>query len=565
MVSFENTLGHLKPQRSSDSQAKAVQQLINRVIGKKSKWFSIIIDGTIGPKGKDTFRISKRNDEKIEIIATSGVSAAWGFHYYLKNYCHCHISWDGNQIELPNIFPDAHITVTSNDRFRYYQNVCTAGYSSTWWQWEQWEKNIDWMALNGINLALAFHGQEAIWERVYLQLNFTREEINEQFGGPAFLPWARMGNIRGWGGPLSPAWHNHTIILQHKILERMRELGISPVLPAFAGHVPRAFTRVFPTANLSKTEAWNEFEDKYCCPYLLSPSDPLFKIIGGKFLQAYIDEFGTDHVYNCDTFNENEPSKSDLESLKNIGAAVYSAMTSVDPQAIWIMQGWLFVNDFDFWTEPRVKAFVTSVPIGKMIVLDLQSEQFPQYSRLKSYYGQPFIWCMLHNFGGTLGMFGSAEIINKRVIEARKMTGSTMIGTGLTPEGINQNYVIYELMNEMAYRNKSVDLDAWQYATTAWRILGRTVYDFIGLERIRGHYVITRRPSLKIQPWTWYKPNLMLSAWDNIIKAQHGRMNNTLYKHDLVDITRQSLQLIAEDIYLNIKAAFYKKHLTELT
>lgn len=73
-----------------------------------------------------------------------------------------------------------------------------------------------------------------------------------------------MGNIRGWGGPLSPAWHNHTIILQHKILERMRELGIIPVLPAFAGHVPRAFTRVFPTANLSKTEAWNGFEDKYC-------------------------------------------------------------------------------------------------------------------------------------------------------------------------------------------------------------------------------------------------------------------------------------------------------------
>lgn len=47
-----------------------------------------------------------------------------------------------------------------------------------------------------------------------------------------------------------------------------------------------------------------------------------------------------------------------------------------------------------------------------MIVLDLQSEQFPQYAKLKSYYGQPFIWCMLHNFGGTLGMFGSAPIIN---------------------------------------------------------------------------------------------------------------------------------------------------------
>lgn len=41
------------------------------------------------------------------------------------------------------------------------------------------------------------------------------------------------------------------------------------------------------------------------------------------------------------------------------------------------------------------------------------------------------------------------------------MNGSTMVGTGLTPEGINQNYVIYELMNEMAYRHEPVDLDDW--------------------------------------------------------------------------------------------------------
>lgn len=57
-----------------------------------------------------------------------------------------------------------------------------------------------------------------------------------------------------------------------------------------------------------------------------------------------------------------------------------------------------------------------------MIVLDLQSEQFPQYKRLNSYYGQPFIWCMLHNFGGTLGMFGSAEIINHVSLSSLKDT-----------------------------------------------------------------------------------------------------------------------------------------------
>ncbi|CAG2067091.1 unnamed protein product [Timema podura] len=128
-------------------------------------------------------------------------------------------------------------------RFRYYQNVCTSSYSFTWWNWTRWEREIDWMALNGINLALATVGQEAIWERVYIQLNLTSDDINNHFTGPAFLAWGRMGNIRGWAGPLSPSWHNHTLILQRRILARMRELGIVPILPAFAGHVPRAFQK----------------------------------------------------------------------------------------------------------------------------------------------------------------------------------------------------------------------------------------------------------------------------------------------------------------------------------
>lgn len=73
-----------------------------------------------------------------------------------------------------------------------------------------------------------------------------------------------MGNIRGLGGPLSSNWHNFTVQLQHQILQRMRDLGIIPVLPAFAGHVPRAFARLFPNANMTKIDTWNKFEDRYC-------------------------------------------------------------------------------------------------------------------------------------------------------------------------------------------------------------------------------------------------------------------------------------------------------------
>ncbi|EFN75548.1 Alpha-N-acetylglucosaminidase [Harpegnathos saltator] len=575
-LAFQSTLGHIKAHISPEVQTEAAKDVVRRLLGNKTaELFVVAVDNDLGPAGKDTFKVTKNPLGNIEIRGTSGVAITWGLNYYLKNYCNVHVSWDGTQISLPNILPEVRIKITSNDRFRYYQNVCTVGYSSAWWQWQQWEKNIDWMALNGINLALAFTAQEAIWQRLFLELNFTQVEIDEHLGGPAFLPWARMGNIRGFGGPLSINWHERTVRLQHRILRRMRDLGIVPVLPAFAGHVPRAFARLFPNANMTKIEPWNKFEDKYCCPYLLEPTDPLFQTIGEKFLRMYINEFGTDHIYNCDTFNENEPGNSELAYLSNVGRSVFQAMSTVDPQAIWLMQGWLFVHDFIFWTEPRVRSFLTSVPTGRMLVLDLQSEQFPQYGRLKSYYGQPFIWCMLHNFGGTLGMFGSAQIINQRTFEGRHMNGSTMVGTGLTPEGINQNYVIYELMNEMAYRHEPVDLDAWfesyatrrygawnEYAVAAWKHLGRTIYNFVGIERIRGHYVITRRPSLNISPWVWYNREDFYHTWNVFLKARYGRGNNTLYRHDVVDITRQALQLMADNIYMNVVDCYKRKNIT---
>ena len=79
--------------------------------------------------------------------------------------------------------------VSQSFRFHYYQNVCTVSYSFAWWNWTRWEREIDWMAMSGINLALAFNGQEAIWQRVYLKMNLTQQELDQHFGGPGFLAW----------------------------------------------------------------------------------------------------------------------------------------------------------------------------------------------------------------------------------------------------------------------------------------------------------------------------------------------------------------------------------------
>ncbi|CAD5123242.1 DgyrCDS11599 [Dimorphilus gyrociliatus] len=588
-----------EPSKATEEiQAKAAYDLIERLLPERANEFEVIIDKSIGELDKDSFQYETVNG-KLQIKGTSGVAATWGFHFFLKQNCSCHMSWGGDQLNVPNPLPaiTKAVKVTSADRFRYYQNVCTVSYSFVWYDWKRWEREIDWMSLNGINFPLAFNGQEEIWNRVYLKMGLTQDEIDKHFGGPAFLAWSRMGNMKGWGGPLSRQWHATQVSLQHRILNRMRSLGMIPILPAFAGHVPDSFTRIYPHANVSKLSDWGGFDSKYCCVSLLEPKDPLFIKVGQMFLNEYIREFGTDHVYNTDTFNEMTPRSGDSAYLRSAGKAVFNAMTIADPQAIWVMQGWLFISGW--WTNTRAEALLTSIPQGKMIVLDLQSEITPQFSRLKSYYGQPYIWCMLHDFGGTVSMYGAIENINKGPHNARAMPGSTMIGTGLTPEGIFQNDVIYEFMNENSWRTSPRNITKWitNYAIRrygkenrnidkAWQILKRSVYNCSDNQKHHNKVVVVhrpnkhikekrsiynatggkgldvffiRRPSLDIVETLWYKPEDVYQAWDLFVQESSNYENNNLFRYDLVDVTRQSLQLIALDSYTKLIKAFNSK------
>ncbi|KAH1022130.1 hypothetical protein HUJ04_011571 [Dendroctonus ponderosae] len=342
---------------------------------------------------------------------------------------------------------------------------------------------------------------------------------------------------------------------KHQIPDRMSGLGIIPIFPAFAGQVPRAFKVLYPETNMTKMSLWNSFPDKYCCPYFIDPNEELFQTIGKLFIEEQIAEYGTDHVYNCDSFNEMDPGNGDLTYLSNVGKSIYQAMTSADSDAIWVLQGWMFYND-QFWADTdRAKSFLTSVPTGKMIVLDLQSEQFPQFTRLEQYFGQPYIWCMLHNFGGTLGMHGSADTINTDVIATRTALNSTMIGTGLTMEGINQNYVIYDLMSEQAWRSEPADLTEW------FRNYSRRRLDISTWVNNAASDEENRTSNTFFQ--TWYEYSDLFDAWKALLMASDNLKDSPGYLHDVVDVTRQVLQNNGDIYYNKLVEAFTAKNISE--
>ena len=93
-----------------------------------------------------------------------------------------------------------------------------------------------------------------------------------------------------------------------------------------------------------------------------------------------------------------------------------------------------------------MEAFLSGVPNDSMIILDLNSEESPVWSSTKSYFGKPFIWCLLHNYGGTRGIYGDLSNIGTSPVVSRKTPGNTMVGVGMTPEAIEHNPVVYDLM-----------------------------------------------------------------------------------------------------------------------
>ena len=129
------------------------------------------------------------------------------------------VSWYATQaVEYPAEMPLPDSSVRCNDLVpqRFFLNYCTFGYTMPWWQWEDWERLIDWMALHGVNLPLAITGQEAVWQKVWRRYGLSDDEIRAYFTGPAHLPWHRMCNIDGVDGPLPQKWIDTQAKLQKK-------------------------------------------------------------------------------------------------------------------------------------------------------------------------------------------------------------------------------------------------------------------------------------------------------------------------------------------------------------
>lgn len=428
----------------------------------------------------------------LTIYASTVSDAAYGLHHYMRRYLNSSIAWGvagtGYNIVIPadglaamcgasqkkqkresrkeriggghalrvTSDEDGSVFIESLGSYRYYYNVCTFGYTSAFWNWEdRWEQEIDWMAFHGLNLVLMSLPTEHLWIQTYAQFGINASQATAYFTGPAFLPWNRMGNIHSWSGPASPAFFQQQYVLGQRAVERMRDLGINPILPAFDGHVADAFVAKYQSQypnDFTRGSDWGGGGPTYSMNYILLPSSPLFKEVGVAYLRQVVAGFGLNTYYAADTWNEMDPPNTDHAYLKTCASAIIDSIRVVDPNGIWLMQGWTFYNDRGWWSNDRIQAYLSGAPIGQLIILDLTSDNNPVYPWTGGYYGHWFIWNMLHNYGGKRGIYGAMEVV--ATTPYKTITSGlypSMVGVGATPEGSETNPVLYELLFDSAW------------------------------------------------------------------------------------------------------------------
>lgn len=554
---------------------KAVKALIKRVVPKHYSKFEIEYIPKI--EGNDLFVIkSKKN--KIILEGNNGISMASALNYYLEHFCNVqYSSWynGGTELKFPEKLPDVpkKIKKLSPYQYRYYLNYVTFDYSLLWWDWKRWQKEIDWMALHGINMPLALTGQNAVWEKVFNSMGFTDQDLRKNFfTGPAFSAFNWFGLVDSLGGPLPQSWINAQKKLQKKILKRERSLGMTPVLPAFMGHVPPDFKAKFPDAQLQETSGWQGFPKTK----RLSPDDPLFKTIGSKFIREQRKLYGTNHLYAADPFIEVIPPSDNPGYLKKMSRTIYQSMADADPEALWVLEDWFLYYRSDFWKPAQTKAFLNAVGNDQMIILDLWSEVHPLWQKEHAFYGKPWIWNMVHDFGGRRSLFGHMKTVaSQPAVTLNDSFLGNMAGIGLTMEGIEQNEVMYDLLLANTWRSKPIDVDSWlrkyimgrygeynEYAEKAWKVLKETAYS--GREY---RSVITVAPHLNKPPvslhWpvkTPYDPENLLPAWKQMIEAADDLKKSEAFQYDLVDLSRQVLDNYAITLYQRYVKSYRREH-----
>ncbi|MEV0265020.1 alpha-N-acetylglucosaminidase [Streptomyces sp. NPDC050617] len=515
--------------------------------------------------GRDSYRVSGAAG-RIVVEGTTPAVQLTGFHWYLRHVAHAHFSWNGAQTDLPGRLPGvgAPIAKAANVAHRFVFNDTNDGYTGPYNDWDYWERELDILALHGYNEVLVYAGADAVYHRVFQQHGYTDAELRQWVPGPAHQPWWLLQNMSGFGGPVSLDLLESRAALARKIVGRLRELGMTPVLPGYFGTVPPDFAKRNPGAHTVPQGVWGGFPR----PDWLDPRDEHFARVARTFYRVQDELYGATSMYKMDLLHEGG-DPGDVP-VPDAARAVEKALRTAHPGATWAILGWQ--------SNPR-RDIIDAVDKSRMLIVDGISDHYPEVvDRERDWASTPYAFGSIWNFGGHTAMGANTPDWATLYDQWRTKHGSALSGIALMPEAADNNPAALALFSDLPWTDGPTHLADWfarwpvhrygaadAHAVRAWDVLRRTVY---GTSRADGWSeaadgLFGARPDLAVtRAASWSPPKLRYDAAEfdkalpELLAVAPALRDSSAYRYDLLDVARQTVSNRSRLLLPQIKTAY---------
>jgi len=541
----------------------ALQRLLPR---HQAQFTLVALEG----QGADRFEISGTPGH-IVVAGTSPATLLTGVETYLEQVAHTSFGWPGDSVDrLPATLPapPSPIDRTSKVPDRFALNDVDDGYSDAYLDWPGWEHKLDLLALHGINEVFMPIGTEEVYRRTFREFGYDDAQIRAWIPAAGHQPWWLLQNMSTFDGPMSTTQFARRTELAKKIAARLRELGMTAVMPGYFGTVPAGFAERHAGVHVVPQGEWVGFTR----PDWLDPRDPMYGRVAAAFYHHQRELFGDSMLYKMDLLHEG--GRAGDVPVDEAARHVMQALQTAHPEARWVILG---------WQHNPPTAVIDAVDPHRLLIVDGLSDRYDGLDRERDWHGVPYAFGAISNFGGHTTLGANTGVWLSRFPAWHDKPGSALRGIAYMPEGTGTDPAAFALFTALAWQALPGEPVPWfadyatyryggfdAHASAAWRTLADTAYTMPSNDWSEAQdSLFNARPDLAVRTAAHWSPETMRydaahfdQAVCELLQVAPALRQTSAYRYDLVDVTRQALANQARVLLPQIGAAYGAKDVT---
>lgn len=515
--------------------------MIRSLIDRRSPELAdnFIFEIIVSEDGKDIFSY-EMSEDKVVLKGNCALSLAVAYYHFMRDCCGAYFTADHSlaygDFALPSEKKEGEIKGRYRTCFEYTTFSCAA----CWWDWERWENEIDFMAMNGINMPLCVVGTEAVWMKTMLDLGMHENLALAGISGPSFWGWQLSDCFDGYLPQATTESIDKRLELGRKIADRERELGMTPVMQGFTGYIFRNFIQGKIRARMKKADEWCLFPSQY----QISVRDTTFHKIGSIFYKNQYLLLGEAKYFLADPFGAHAPAKNDSGFMSGLGTAVYQLISAQSDDSVWLVH-----------SSCAVPAMLRGIPKERIIIVD-DSNKFldENLEGFNMIVGTRFNNCDVTSIHGDISSVSGAEY------DKLSAKNPSVCGIGSFSDGAYSNETFRQYV--LACMSDDCDVDVWlkQYVSNRYRTDSSAAFEAMNLlksscwrsgqpSREHGSAICTRPATLLRHTSIGDSGNDIEYSISDVFAAAEKLLEakGTTYEYelDVCDVLRQALSDLA--------------------